>query len=80
MPRVYANALADFVIQGGMVSFTLADHALKTEGANLVPKPPEDVAKIVMREADFAQLVTFLNQRVDEFESTTGRKLGTDVR
>ena len=77
MPRLFVNAMADFVIQNGMVSFTLADHSLRTEGKGLVPNPPEDVARIVMREADFAALMSFLNQRVDEFESKNGRKLGT---
>ena len=76
MPRIYVNALSDFVIQGGMVSFTLADHSLKTEGNTLVPNPPEDVARGVMRESDFSELMTFLNQKVDAFESQTGRKLG----
>ena len=76
MPRLFVNALSDFVVQGGMVSFTLADHSLKTEGQNLVPNPPEEVARLIMREADFARLLEFLNQRVDEFESQTGRKLG----
>lgn len=76
MPRIFVNAMSDFVIQGGMVSFTMSDHSLKTEGQNLVPNPPEEIARIIMREADFGLLMEFLNQRVDEFETQTGRKLG----
>lgn len=76
MPRVFVNAMTDFVVQGGCVSFTLADHALKSEGERLVAQPPEQVARVVMREGDFAELVKFLNAQIAEFERRTGRKMG----
>ena len=80
MPRVFVNSLADFVIQGGMVTFSLQDQAMRTEGNRLVPRPPEEVARVVMREGDFAALVRYLNDRVAEYEKQTGRPLGAAAR
>lgn len=77
MPRVFVNSLADFVIQGGMVTFSLQDQAMRTEGDRLVPRPPEEVARVVMREGDFAALVRFMNDRVADYEKQTGRRLGS---
>lgn len=76
MPRLFVNSMANFMIQGGMVSFTLQDQAVATQGGAPKPLPPEDVANLVMREADFAQFVGFLNQHIEAFEKQTGRKLG----
>jgi hypothetical protein len=76
MPRVFVNSLSDLVIQGGMVTFTLQDQAMRSEGDRLVPRPPEEVARIVMREGDFGALVRFLNERVADYEKQTGRSLG----
>ena len=41
------------------------------------PVQPEQVARLVMRENDFAALLTFLNQRAADYEAQTGRKLGS---
>jgi len=76
MPRVYVNSMANFIIQGGMVSFSLQDQAMSTAGGQPEPQAPEAVAHVVMREQDFAQLVTVLNQHVAAFESQVGRPLG----
>ena len=80
MPRLFVNALNDFVIQGGMVSFTLADVAMRAEGDRMVTAPPEEVARVTMRESDFAALLEHLNARATSFERETGRKLGADTR
>lgn len=82
MPRFFVNGMANFVINGGMVYFTLQDQALRTEGNQLRPAPPEDVVDIAMREQDFAQLMAILNQNIAGYEAQSGRKLaggGTPV-
>lgn len=76
MPRLFVNSMANFMIQGGMVSFTLQDQAVATQGGQPKPLPPEDVTSVVMREQDFAQLVAFFNQHIAAYESQTGRTLG----
>ena len=76
MPRVFVNSMANFMIHGGMVSFPLQDQAMRTEDGQPRPAPPEDIADVVMREAEFAQLLAFLNQHAQAFEEQTGRKLG----
>ena len=76
MPRTYVNSMANFIIHGGMVSFTLQDQATRIDGGQPRQAEPETVADIVMREQDFAQLVAFFNQHVSAFEEQTGRKLG----
>jgi len=76
MPRVFVNSMTNFIIQGGMVGFTLQDQATRSDGGQLKPAPPETVADVIMREQDFAQLVGFLNQHVAAFEERAGRKLG----
>lgn len=76
MPRTFVNSMANFVIHGGTVSFTLQDQATRTEGGMPKQAPPDDVADVVMREQDFAQLLAFFNQHVAAFEEQTGRKLG----
>ncbi len=80
MPRIFVNAVNDFIIQGGMVSFALADQAMKIDGGKIAAVPPEDVARVTMREQDFAALVDYLNARVADFEREAGRKLGGDAR
>jgi len=32
MPRLFVNSMSNFVIQGGVVTFTLQDQAMKTQG------------------------------------------------
>lgn len=76
MPRVFVNSMANFIIQGGMVSFTLQDQKMRTDNGKPVAAPPEDIADVVMREAEFAQLLGFLNQHATAFEQQAGRKLG----
>lgn len=76
MPRLFVNSMSNFIIHGGTVSFTLQDQAMKTEGGQPQPAPPEDIIDVVMTEAQFAQLVGFLNNHIEGFEKQTGRKLG----
>ncbi|MEL6479670.1 MAG: hypothetical protein AAFR17_20265 [Pseudomonadota bacterium] len=74
MPRIFVNALANFAVQGGMVSFTLQDRRGPT-GQGQVP-PPEDVADITMTEAEFVQMLTVFEQNRQGFEQQMGRPLG----
>jgi hypothetical protein len=76
MPRFFVNSMANFMIHGGMVSFTLQDQAMRTEDGTPREAPPETVADVVMREQDFANLLAFLNKHAAAFEEQTGRKLG----
>lgn len=76
MPRLFVNSMANFMIQGGIVSFTLQDHAAKMQGGQPVQSPPEDVVDLVMREQDFANLVQFLNQHLAAYQQQTGRPIG----
>ena len=75
MPRIFVNSLSNFVIRGGVVSFTLQDQAMRTEQGKAFAAEPEDVADIVMRESDFGQLVQYLNQYIEAFEQQNGRAL-----
>ena len=76
MPRYFVNSMANFVIHGGVVSFTLQDQAMRNEDGQPRPAAPETVADVVMREQDFATLIAFFNQHVAAFEEHTGCKLG----
>lgn len=76
MPRVFVNGLANFSIQGGMVSFTLQDQALRSQGG-VDAAAPEDVIDLVMREQDFAQFLQILTTYTQQFEQQMGRSLGT---
>lgn len=75
MPRIFVNSMANFVIRGGIVSFTLQDQAMRTDQGQAFAAEPETVADIVMRESDFGQLVQHLNQYIDAFEKQAGRPL-----
>lgn len=76
MPRLFVNSMANFVIQGGVVSFTLQDQAMRSEAGQPRPAPPEDVIDLVMREQDFVQLLTFLNQHLAAYQQQTGKQFG----
>lgn len=74
MPRTFVNAIANFSIQGGMVSFTLQDQALRTVQGEPKLAPPEDVLDVVMREQDFlAMLGTFQNS-VEQYRAHLARQ------
>ena len=79
MPRLFVNSMANFMIQGGVVSFTLQDQAMRTDGGQPRQAEPEDVANIVMREQDFAQLVQFFNQHLAAYQKQTGKQLGAPL-
>lgn len=68
MPRIFVNGLANFAIQGGLVSFTFQDQAPKAR-----PGAPEDVVSVVMREAEFAQMVQVFNQHLAGYQAQAGR-------
>ena len=76
MPRFFVNSMANFMIQGGMVGFTLQDLPMRTKGGQLVTGEPEDVADVVMREQDFAKFLEVLNQHCKDFENHVGRPVG----
>ena len=76
MPRLFVNSMSNFMIQGGVVGFTLQDIRLRGNGTDRTPAEPEDVADVIMREVDFAKLLQFLNQHVAAFEQQVGRPLG----
>jgi len=76
MPRFFVNSMDNFMIQGGIVGFTLQDQKMRAEPGQQVTSVAEDVADIVMREQDFAKLLVFLNQHAKAFEDKAGRPLG----
>ncbi|MEM7056904.1 MAG: hypothetical protein AAF557_04900 [Pseudomonadota bacterium] len=76
MPRLFVNSMANFMIQGGMVGFTLRDQPMRTKGNDLVVGDAEDVADVVMREQDFAKFLEVLNTHAKAFEDQVGRPVG----
>lgn len=76
MPRTFVNAMGNFMIQGGLVSFTLQDQAMTAQGGQARAAAPEDVVHVIMREQEFAQLVQLFQTHISAFEEQTGRKLG----
>ena len=76
MPRLFVNSLANFMIQGGMVGFTLRDQPMRTQGNELVVGEAEDIADVVMREQDFAKFLAVLNEHAQAFEQQVGRPVG----
>ena len=79
MPRFFVNSMDNFMIQGGIVGFTLQDQKMRVTDGMAGPATPEDVADIVMREQDFAKLLVFLNKHVKAFEEQAGRPLGGEA-
>lgn len=76
MPRLYVNSMSNFLVQGGVVGFTLQDIKVRTAQGEAMTTEPEDVADIVMREQDFAKLLQFFNAHAAAFEKANGRPLG----
>ena len=76
MPRLYVNSMSNFLVQGGIVGFTLQDVKVRTAQGEARATEPEDVADIVMREQDFAKLLQFFNAHAAAFEKQNGRPLG----
>jgi len=76
MPRVFVNAVANFSIHGGIVSFTLQDQAVKTEHGEPKPLPPEDVCKVVMREQDFMSMLGMLQNNLEQYQAHLSRQQG----
>lgn len=76
MPRLFVNSMANFMIQGGMVGFTLRDQPMRTRGSELVPGDAQDVADLIMREQDFAKFLEVLNTHAKSFEEQVGRPIG----
>ncbi|MEM0945547.1 MAG: hypothetical protein AAGI70_16555 [Pseudomonadota bacterium] len=73
MPRIFVNSMANFVVQGGMVSFTLQDQPMA--GPQGTPEA-EPVANIIMTEQEFAQMLRVFDQHKAAFEQQFGRPLG----
>ncbi len=80
MPRLFVNSMSNFMIQGGVVSFTLQDQAMKTQGGQPKQAEPEDIFDVVMREQDFAQLLQFFNQHLAAYQQQSGKRVGADAR
>jgi hypothetical protein len=68
--------MANFMIQGGVVSFTLQDQAMKTQGGPPRQAEPEDIIDVVMREQDFVQLLEFFNQHLAAYQQQSGKRVG----
>ena len=80
MPRFFVNSMSNFMIQGGVVSFTLQDQAMKTQGGQPKQAEPEDIVDVVMREQDFAQLLQFFNQHLAAYQQQSGKRVGADAQ
>ena len=74
MPRLFVNSMSNFMIQGGVVSFTLQDQATKTQGGQPKQVEPEDIVDVVMREQDFGQLLQFFNQHLAAYQQQAGKQ------
>ena len=72
--------MSNFMIQGGIVSFTLQDQVTKTQGGEPRQSDPEDIVNVVMREQDFSQLLSFFNQHQAAYQQQMGRQTGGDAR
>ncbi len=76
MPRLFVNSMSNFMIQGGVVSFTLQDQATKTKGGQPKQVEPEDIVDVVMREQDFGQLLQFFNQHFAAYQQQAAKQPG----
>ena len=76
MPRIFVNSMANFMIQGGMVGFTLCDRPMRTQGNEVVVGETEEVADVIMREQDFAKFLEVLNSQANDFAEQVGRPVG----
>ena len=70
MSRQFANGLANFIVEGNLVSFTFTDQRSDGQGKPL--GQPSPVADIVMREGDFAQMVSYLSQALQHMQQRKG--------
>jgi len=75
MSRNFVNGLANFVVEGNLVSFTLTDQ--RGGGTGKPAGSPQPVSDVVMRLNDFTQMVRFLNDAAKEIEKKTGQKPAT---
>lgn len=80
MPRFFVNSMSNFMFQGSIVSFTLQDQAMKTQGGQPRQAEPEDIVDVVMREQDFSQLLQFFNQHQAAYQQQMGKQIGGDTR
>ena len=80
MPRLFVNSMTNFFIQGGVVSFTLQDQALKIQGGQPKQAAPEDIIDVVMREQDFVKLLQFFNQHLAEYQQQSGKQADAKAR
>ncbi len=80
MPRLFVNSMSNFMIQGGIVSYTLQDQAMKTQGSQPKQAEPEDIVDVVMREPDFVQLLQFFNQHLTAYQQQSDKRAGASAR
>lgn len=76
MPRTFVNAIANFSIQCGMVSFTLQDQVLRTDRGEPKTAPPEDIVDVVMREQDFLAMLGTLQNHIEQHKAQLARQQG----
>lgn len=73
MTRSFVNGLANFIVEGNLVSFTLTDQRHDAQGKPIGPQQP--VTDIVMKLSDFNQMVGYLGEAAKEIERQKGRQV-----
>ena len=79
MQRTFANSVSNFVISGGMVSFMLDDRVVDGEGKPVQNLKRETVAHIIMREAEFAQMLNFFGDQMRQHLGEQGQSPGAPM-
>ena len=70
MSRNFVNGLANFIVEGNLVSFTLTDQRMDGQGKPL--GPAQTVSDVVMRLSDFQQMAGYLGDAAKQIERKTG--------
>ncbi len=77
MTRSFVNGLANFIVEGNLVSFTLTDQRHDGQGKPLAP--PQPVTDVVMKLSDFQQMAEYLGQAAGEIKRKQGGGQGRPV-
>ncbi len=70
MSRTFVNGLANFIVEGNLVSFTLTDQ--RTDGGGKPLGPAQPVSDVVMRLSDFTQMAQYLAEAGKEISRKQG--------
>jgi hypothetical protein len=70
MTRSFVNGLANFIVEGNLVSFTLTDQRQDGQGKPI--GPPQPVSDVVMKLGDFQQMADYLGQAAGEIKRKQG--------